>query len=480
MKKDKTPKPVFVLSITENSITAAKINTEKALRKSVTLVKEELASDADENAIAQKLNALLARLEYQQEPVILSLSRNQATCRYVNIPSDFDTEIEHMVVLQAWQHLPYPPEDLITGHQRIQTNQEGYTQTNVIILHKAVVERFIRIFHEAGIQDFIVALSSYGVSWLYGFLVPQNGKTILCADINSHQAELVVISDKKMVFSRSFKFMKEQTGWQDLFAEEIKKTLEAYAKEVSLNQPEKILLLGQGPAQEALSYSLKENFVLPVEILPYSDKMDVISLDGNFSMGISFGGIVGLGLQEIPLSLNLLPAELKAATKRFAFRKELVHAGILMAAALLMWGLGTVKDLENKERYLQLLKAKQKTVTDEAQPLEYADRRFKILENLSQKEFSGLDMLSELYQITPPQISLLSLGYEAGPRIILKGQAPTLDNVFDFASLLKNSSGFKDLQIEVKYATQRKLQTSQAADFEIVCASRTFHAQTAQ
>ncbi|MBF0485095.1 MAG: pilus assembly protein PilM [Candidatus Omnitrophica bacterium] len=475
----------FILAVSENAITLVKLKTDRLRKRSVILSTEKIFSDADENDIAKQLKELLTKQGYSGTQIILSLPRNKVTCRHVKVPSVSEAEIEKMLSLQAWNYLPFPAEELVTAHQSISVDKDGFTHTSLIILHKRIIDRFLRILRAADITDFVITLSSFGLSGLYGFLDQGlSAETILAVGINSHQAELAVVARKKMVFSRSFRFNKDKELWQALFTEEVRKTLDAYVKETGMELPEKIVLFGEGEISKILLDELGRNFALSVEILPYSGKIDIQNADGENANdlrhpGVSLSALIGLGLLSLPSSINLLPSDLKAAEKQTSMRREIANLSALFLGTVLIFGLGMGKTLHNKEIYLKFLNTELNKSAAEAMPLEYADKRLKLLENRSKKGFSGLGFLSELHNIIPEDVVLTNFEYEDNGHLILKGQAKVVDGVFAFAYALKNSLVFKDMNVDVRYASQRKTKNVLISDFEIVCTVRSARVQTA-
>ncbi len=66
----------------------------------------------------------------------------------------------------------------------------------------------------------------------------------------------------------------------------------------------------------------------------------------------------------------------------------------------------------------------------------------------------------------PPQIYLALYTYEED-RVDLKGTATVLSDVFKFVTILENSPYFQN--VEVRYATKRKIGDQELVDFEISC-----------
>lgn len=451
----------FICQITENALKVIKCVSKNHNKiEFVGLEAEAISSGIDDKKLAERFNYVLKKLEYNRNPIIISLPRSQATCRYLKIPSQVPKEIERIISLQASSYLPYSPNELITGYQIISTDKEGYAYINLVIVYKDVIERYLKVIKELKTAKLTVGLSSYGLSNLYSYIKPEELGSVMLIESDSQQIELAIIFRRKLVFSRSFKLNRSQPNWENLFIEEIKKTCDAYLKEVAMEEPAKIIVIGEEKASQELADILNKQAVLPVEVL---------SLNSISTYANSFARLIGLGLGQIPESLNLLPKEIKAETVNTSLRKERLKLILFILGIILILGLGIAKNLHNKAGYLEHLKTELSKITKEARPLEEIEKRLKFIEARSQKEVSSLDMLYELHQVMPAQINLANLIYEEDGEVILRGQAQELDFIFAFVAGLEKSTVFKNFDIKVKYATKRKTTAGEIVDFEIAC-----------
>lgn len=462
-------KAIFVCQITDNSLKVIKYLVNRR-RELTALEAEKLSADTDDKALAERLNRVFKKLGYFAfAPVIVSLPRNQATCRYLRVPTQTPEEIEKIASLQASRYLPYSANELITGYQVISGDKDGFSQINLVIVHKDVIGRYLRIFDQSKITKFNIVLSSYGLSNLYGSINMPDHAPAMIADIDCNNVELAVISDKKMIFSRYFKFNKTHPQAEDLFCGEIRKTRDAYVKETGLAAPEKIVILGADKKLADFSAGLNKH--LPVEFLSYSGK---ISLPDNLANSLldsedSFASLIGLGLGEIEESLNILPPELKEKIKKFSRYQGRLRTALAVSAILIIWFLALAKNLDNKAKYLRGMKTELIKIEKEAQPLEEIERRFRLLQKRKQKKPTSLDLLYELHKVMPEEISLVNFNYEEDAQTSFKGQAAGLNPVFTLVSRLEKSEAFRGLTIKVRYATKRSSAAGEIVDFEIIC-----------
>jgi hypothetical protein len=293
-------------------------------------------------------------------------------------------------------------------------------------------------------------------------------------DINSNQVELIVTSLGKLLFSRSFKLVRNQLNWENLFIDEMNKTQDAYFKEVSKQAISEVVVLGTKEISQTCAQILNKHTTLPAGPISYTEKIKISKdvLNNILSSDSSFASIIGLGLEVMPESLSLLPAGLKEKTKKISQKKERSRIILFLASIIVIWILGVAKNLDNKQNYLERLNIELNKIAKEAKSLEEIDRRFEFMESRLQKKPSTLDIIYELHQIVPSQISLVNFIYDEDNQVVLRGQTPELNSVFAFVSSLEKSPIFKNFNVKVRYATQKKTQLGEIVDFEIVCAKR--------
>lgn len=473
-KSIKAKGAVFICQITENFLRVIKcLTAHNSKRQFVGLEAEAIAQDTDDKRLTEKLAQLFKKLGYSNNPLIVSLPRSKVTCRYLKVPTQIPEEIEKIASLQAPRYLPYPSEELITGYQIVFTDKEGYAQVNLVIVHKDVVERYIRILRTLVTTKITIGLSSYGLVNFFNYLKPEESQSVMLIDIDWQQAELAIVSERKLLFSRYFKFDASQPLWENLFIDEVTKTQDAYLKEVARKAPSKIMVTGAGKIYPGFAEALHKQLDLPVEVLPY-EKINLTNelLDKILISEHSFAGIIGLGLKNVEENLNLLPQELKEKNKILVQHKKRLRLALLISGIILILFLGIAKNLDNKSQYLQQLNLELSKVAKDAKVLEEIEKRLEFMQQRSAKKLSGVDLLYELHRVIPSQISLVNLSYEEDNQVILRGQTPELNSVFAFVAQLGKSLVFKEFNIKVRYATQKKTITGEVVDFEVVCAKK--------
>ncbi|KPK98756.1 MAG: hypothetical protein AMJ95_02605 [Omnitrophica WOR_2 bacterium SM23_72] len=430
-----------------------------------------LPPNCDEKKLSDLWQQALKKMGYDHHPVIVCLPRNQATCRYLKVPAVAPSQIEKMSNLQASRYLPYPANELVTAFDIISTDKEGYAYINLTIVQKNNIERILNILKNLKASSMSIILSSYALLDLYLLFKPGVQDTTMIIDVDAQYAELTVVASKKLLFSRSVKMDRYASGWKDALFDEIDKTLETYMESISLEPIRKFALVGVSIAMQELKEALEAKFSLPAEILTLGPKINIPAKlsDEILSFELSFAACLGLCIKEPQASLNLLPQDIKKEANKFISRKKSLQAVALVLVVMMAWGIGSVKHLDNREKYLQSLRSELGNISKNAKPLEDIERRFELLEARSLNVSSSLDILHELHAIVPADATLVSMSFEENKQVILRGQSPELNSVFALVERIEKSSVFKPFGIKVRYATKKKTASGDMVDFEIEC-----------
>lgn len=466
----KRNQPVFLLQITDTMLKVLKWHPGHKDSLSCEALEIEHITDPKDNSQTQgKLNTLFKKLSYNHNPLIVSLPRNSATYRYLSIPARDPHEIEKMAGLQAANFLPYHSHELITGYQLIDTDKEGYSQINLVIVHKDVIEKILHIVGEFKPASITIELSTFGISNLFTLISKTQEKPVMVIDIDSHYAELAVVRQKKVLFSRYVKINHAAAYWEYAFIEEVNKTKAAYMREISEEAFEKIFLLGYDQSTPIVQKLLSGQNILAIEFLPYQT---VITLPEAISLTLknaqfSIASLIGLAIGPRVPSLNLIPGRIKTQRRDAAKKNEYSKIAIACLSILLMLWLATVKHLDNKALYLKRLNAELTRIEKEASPLENIEKRLGVLLKKSEKRISCLDALYSVNKAMPSEISLVTFGYDEDNQLILHGQSQLLSAVFDLLAQLERSPDFRDFSLKIRYATQRKVLSGEITDFEI-------------
>ena len=119
-----------------------------------------------------------------------------------------------------------------------------------------------------------------------------------------------------------------------------------------------------------------------------------------------------------------------------------------------------------KTRQLEKYEQKLSSIAPMAEKLQFLQRQLDIIKNQLQGNISTLDIVLELYQRLPADVTIHDLNIEKGRKVTLKAQAKLLSQAFDCIGPLEQSDYFKN--VRQSYANQRQIEDSVLIDFEII------------
>jgi Tfp pilus assembly PilM family ATPase/Tfp pilus assembly protein PilN len=408
---------------------------------------EPITQDLNDEQISERLNRLFKRLGLNKEPIIISLPRILATCRYLKLPSAESAEIERMVRFQAGRFLPYSANELIAGFSLIRRDSQGYSFVNLIIVHRDVVERLLKILKKWKTQIEAILLSSYTLAYWYRKIKPkQEQEPVMILNVQQSNGEIAVVCQGNLLFSRAFKLPESKSEIYKCIAEEVDKTLKSYQKETHEEQPVNLILTG---LTEELLKDIKDlKLNLPIEYIA----------------GNPLTAVAG---ERIESCLNLLPPSEKEKRKKLSLRKEYLRITYLIFGVIFFLSLGLLITLHNKKVHLNRLKQELAKISPQVKTIEDMEKRTRIISTQIWQMPKAIDVLYEIYRFLPKEISLTALIYEENSQVTLRGQTRDLSAVFNAVSNLEKSELFSN--VKVRYATRKKVQTQEVVDFEIVC-----------
>jgi Tfp pilus assembly PilM family ATPase len=462
----------YIAAVTDTGVKVIQCLCAKGSRPEIAAAAtREWALGTVESDMVASFREALKALDYDRHPVLISLSRSMATCRFIRIPAVVPSEIEKISSLQASRYLPYPAQELVSSFDVVSVDPEGFSDINLTIVHKKNNEPLLKMLKELKVGRAAIVISSYALLNLYTALTPADPEAILLVDLDARQAEIAAVQGGKLLFSRCVKLNRASSEWQETLIDEVRKTQDTCLETVSAAVASRKIVLTRQPGGSELKDALEKRFSLPVSFLSPGAKIKISKessqrvLEGEDS----FAPILGLCLKEPEGSWNLLPQELKVEKHKSFQRSQGVRFLLFVLAMGATWSLGIVKHLDNKAAYLARLKAEMRKVAQQAKPLEDIEKRFGLMESKGMSKPNSLDILYEMYQVIPAQVTLVSLTYEAGKLALMRGQSTELNPVFLFVEQLGGSGVFKSFNVKLRYATKKKTASGELVDFEIEC-----------
>ncbi len=470
----KVKESVFVCQVTDHAIKAVKcVRNNSSGFSPVAAGWLPVSIELDEQKAGLMLAEVLRGLSYAREPLLMAISRSQATTRYLKVPTQDPSEISRMVSLQAPRLIPFAGHELITGFEVIDRDQQGYAGINVSIVHRNVVDRALRTAGILKPASVSCALTTQGLCALYFSTLskPYPPGAVVLVEIDGMAAEAVVASEGKALSSRAFKVHKDPVLMKQAVLAEVRKTVQAYADEGgALAVSRAVVFAGSAAGREAAG-SLQQGMGIPAESFDLSRAVSFPERQQELlaSSGISVASLAGLGIGPLDDALNLLPASQKELAGAAGEQKRRLQVLYFAALVFLVFAAASAIDMFNKQRYVGYLKSELARVSREAKPLDEAEKRFRLLSRQSRGRANALDMLYEIHRVLPQQVLLSSFVYEDEGRVVLRGSAQQMQEVLGIIDALQKSPAFAGFTSRVRYATKKQVLSNEVIDFEIAC-----------
>ncbi|MFC1593924.1 pilus assembly protein PilM [Candidatus Omnitrophota bacterium] len=427
-----------------------------------------------DDSISKQLGALLDETKIKPSNVICIIPRKFVIARTLKLPSHDKKEIEKMAALQAAQQIPYPKEDIVSDYITLEKDAEGYARVLLAMVHKDVVSRYLKIFSDAGIEPGILTLSSQGICSWYAFFSAGDKQAkkerAVLIDVNTANSDICFYHDGNVVSSRSVSFGSTDIneGKIDEFLQQLRLTISAYQKENSAHTISRIVMLSHSETIKNFSLKIEGELPFPVECVDIASAMSKTKGASMATMrDTSPVVVIGHTLQKEKQKFNFLPLHLYSEKRNKIIRKELVTCAALFVACVVVIVTAVLVKLNKDERYVAQLESMIQETTPEARKLESAVKKLEIIKQRMNPGNSSIDVIYELYDLLPTGMGINVFNLDESNNLTLQGMSLAMSEVFKFQSLLEKSDNFTN--VEVKYASKRRIRGGEVTDFRILC-----------
>ena len=434
-----------------------------------------------EEDINRLLNDAVSSRETRFDSVTVIVSREKAMVRYMRLPAQDTSEIEKMVSFEITKQTPYSQDEITSDYEILSSDTEGYSEVMLVISPKNEITRIDHILGVLSNQLSQIRLSSEAViGWLnIAEEEIRQGRNICLIDIDSDSTEIAIIFNGKLNFSRSISIgaldiseqKKEVYPSKARLVDEIKRSVEAYFKEGGkrLADISEFVVTGADSVIE----SFKDLLMAGVE-------MPCRAVNGLIGLSIEDGAMPAAGLpQDASMctvcgglfaaeGINLiLQGQKKKQSKAVAIRKIINISVILLLISLAIFALIGMK-MRQREKLLNELKLMYSQVESAANQTETKFKKLQSIKAQLSEEASSLNVIYNLYNIIPGNISLSDFNYDDASKVVrFRGRAGKISEVFKLVTLLENSASFSNVQ--TRSVAEKRTRGATAVDFQISC-----------
>lgn len=437
---------------------------------------EDISGKSEEDTITT-IKDTLSKLKIKKINSILVVPRSLVTVRYLQLPTTNPDELDSMIDMQVVRQIPYTREEMVYDYHITGLTEEGYTKVLLVIAHRDIISKYLRILELVGIMPDSIELDSLAIIELYKFLnrdetrILAEEKPIVILDIDYATTNIVVAQKGVPTFTRAVSIGTTQLSgktpppigkdWISEWVGEINRSLTVIQREQAVSI-EKIIILGDYSGGFVPMVMDKLGF--PVSSFDPGPYLDGISLSG---VNVSITSLLGAIREGSNTSVNLMPEEIRSSRISAQKRRVLVVTGLLIAGIIGIAGLTLDKKIKDRKAYLSSLEKRLSQTNPMAEELSVKKDRLALIKKQLSVSGSSLDILRELYSIIPQKTALNVFIYDDTQGVTIKGASPAMSEVFDLIPKLESSPYFED--VTSRYATRRKIKGQEITEFHIDC-----------
>lgn len=460
-------KPVFSLEINEKWLKMGFPQSAKADGSVDEKVKVLSVTGLKDDQIIEAIKEVCRGLKIKSGSVILSLPRNQVIVRNVHLPSKDEIEIQQMISLHVGRIVPYRKEDSVYSYKILGRDDRRYTKAMIAIVHQDVIRRLDAIIEAAGFFVEDIFLSSYGS---LGYVIDKCKNDINPADVNlileidSSYVDFIAFSDNKVLYSRSIPVevtqIFQETGMKKLFGE-IRQSLVIFHSEETSKKPARIYVMGARVNIADFVKTLEKELEIPVKTISFEAQKDV-----SFPQFLSVAAVKAFMAQEKtgPVMRFLIP-EIQIRKSLNERAKELmILGGLILFFIMALGGIFTTR-IYHQQAYLEKLQSRNKDIFLSVGDALEQSRKVDFVKGVLTSRKVPMAFLNRLFKIMPKETAIKSVSLDKDKKIVLRGEARELSDVFKFVGELEKASYISD--VRTKSTRRRKVQDKEITDFEL-------------
>lgn len=469
-------KDIIGIDFSADELTISQMQDTGKTREFVNLAQYTIAK-ASEDEIAQMIVKAFSDFNIKNPYVVNVVPLHLTITKNLEIPSLDVSEIKEIIDLQSGRQTPYAREEIIVDYINIGTYRKSYTKILLVIVTRSAIKKQFDIMSKAGLKIEKVAFAPEGVSRACYSQLKKESKDLPVGilHIDSDFTDFIVSLKGVPIFTRNIPIgvkhlVSDQEKSEKKFLEELKNSLETYQSEDIDKSPQLLILTGATEKIADLEKLLRTDIHMPLQVVPYFEVIPLsedLAKMPNLTRNVSFFNITGASLSLKSMKVSLIPEEIKLKRSFEARAQELIKMSVFIICLLLIAGSFFSSKLYFKGQYLKKLKKQNAVIIEEAQILEKAMDKMRIVKHYLANRGYSLEVIVAIYDILPKEIMLTNIKLDTEKKLHLKGTARAMSNVFSFVSDLEESDYFSN--VKTNYTTSRKKDDEDWADFGISC-----------
>lgn len=456
---------------------------EDGKKKKVKFISAFPLKDVSETALAQKINELLQSQTFKPTDVLITEPTNRLTIRLLMLPSTEPREIKDILELQAVKQTPYSREEITTGFHIIGHDGGGYSRVLLAIAHRDVVSRDFRILETAKLAAGRVAPSLEGIQNWYCHVEAKQAeaetesKTILLLDVDWNFSELLILTDRRLIFNRSLSIGAKHIKEQGLVMEgellrEVQRSMESAQPELKEHKITQVVLTGTSAPQKNLLALLSRELNMPCEIVPvfrnFEEIIPAAQMDSVKDLPLSFASLLGQLLNPASTGINLLPAEIMVRKTLEEHARDLALLGTLLLGLMMLISAVSFEKIYKRGAYRKMLETEYDSIRREAGEVERLVAKMRLAQEQRGSGEGFLDVLHGINAVIPNDIYLTSFQYEdKDKQLVIRGISESeMPAVFQFVAALEGTDHLKS--VKARNVSKKKVDNIDVSEFEII------------
>jgi Tfp pilus assembly PilM family ATPase len=421
------------------------------------------------------LKSLLSSFN-RKASVICVVPANAATAKNIEVPSTDPEEIKSIINLQASRHTPYSREEVLISYINLGMNASNNTRLLLVIVHRDMVKERISIMERAGldIDKILFVPEAQARFYAKGLNLKKDVPPYGIIDFSLNTASFMVISKGALLFVRhipvGIKAIMEGADALAKLQDEIQKSMDAFTQEDGSAAPTSYIVTTANEAVGNILPALKESLKVDFKVFEFSKFIkgsagQLKKLQSNFGDD-SFLDVIAPASTAVKCEINLMPDEmiLKKTVERQS--KEASRSGVAAIIIMLLVGAMIMSNIYFKDTFLNKnLREQYAPQKEQVEKLEMQMNKVKLVREFIKHRMVSLDIIHELYAITPHSIYLNDIAMDEDGTVTIDGISNSMSEVFSYVKSLDDSTMFKDAQ--TKSTSTKKDNGKDVAAFEI-------------
>ncbi|MFA6216152.1 MAG: pilus assembly protein PilM [Candidatus Omnitrophota bacterium] len=468
---------IIALDLSGNNLKLSYIKFVPPNKKEVVSLVNHAVTGVNDADIAKLINTALTALNVKPLRVYDVLPSQLLITKNIEVPSINPQEIKEIISLQAGRHTPYSREEIIVDYIDIGTYKRNYTKVLLVMVARNVVKRHFEIASKAGFPLERVLFAPEATARFMLKHIKGDNAELPSSIINVDEttSDFFVMFKHKVIFVRAIamgaqQLASEKEKYQVKFLEEAKKSLEAYQAENIEKTPQSMVITGAVSELPEFEIMLGDALQLPVKVASYLKGLQIqgsASVVATQATRLSFLNVIASALHSDEVKVDLVPEEVKLKKAFEARGRDMVKTGILVLTLLIILLFTMVAKIYFKSAYLKKINHEFTSVHEQAVKLENDSAKISLIKNYVFSRGYSLEVLTELYTISPLDLALHDIRFDDQGKFSVKGTAESMSVVFSFVDSMEKSKYFKE--VKTKYTTKRKEGKKDVTDFEIGC-----------